>query len=99
MTKVVTMKKSSAQISFSGLETKTPWGVILKPVPRGRPVEPEYPGKEKDLFAFEKTETKRLTHTATAERVVYKRVNMAACKMAEKADTRVPIIKIEPEVG
>ena len=80
------------------IETKTPWGVVLKPVIRGRFAASEQQVEKTDIFAFEKTEIKSFKPLNVAFKKVPIQESKAVEKQPELIETAVPTICIESEV-
>jgi hypothetical protein len=80
------------------IETKTPWGVVLKPVIRGRFAASEQQVEKTNIFAFEKTEIKSFKPLNVAFKKVPIQESKAVEKQPESIETAVPTICIESEV-
>ena len=85
------------------LETKTPWGVVLKPVIRGRFAASEKQVEKTDIFAFQKTEIKSFEPIVVSFKKVTIKESKAVDKqpepiLVEPIETVIPTICIQPEV-
>ncbi len=85
-----TLKKTSG---FFALETKTPWGVVLKPVIRERFADQQEVEKS-DSILFEKTQIKSLEPS----KITLKKVSRKETRIVEKQAEFKPVEKEQPEL-
>ena len=79
------------QKPFLGIETKTPWGVVLKPIPRGRSAETESQVETTTSQVLELAEIR----SSEPQQAAYKRVTTSEVK-AEQKQLPKPEPKPEP---
>ena len=80
------------QKPFLGIETKTPWGVVLKPIPRGRSAETESQVETTTSQVLELAEIR----SSEPQQAAYKRVTTSEVK-AEQKQLPKPEPKPEPK--
>ena len=85
-----TLKKTSG---FLALETMTPWGVVLKPVIRGRFADQQEVEKS-DSISFEKTQIKSLEPS----KMTLKKVSRKETKIVEKQAELKPVEKQQSDL-